>query len=118
MIAASLKDLELRDYFTPSNWRDVYRYDWDMSCTSPFGLRIETGICCQWEEKKVSSTYWMPMNWETKTIIHHFLQLRAWQTMKTPLMPKEYGELFRHGRMKQETPGSMFLSGAQPPNTH
>jgi outer membrane protein assembly factor BamB len=35
VIAASLKDLELRDYFTPSNWRDVYRYDWDMSCTSP-----------------------------------------------------------------------------------
>jgi outer membrane protein assembly factor BamB len=35
VIAASLKDLELRDYFTPLNWRDVYRYDWDISCTSP-----------------------------------------------------------------------------------
>jgi outer membrane protein assembly factor BamB len=38
VIAASLKELELTDYFTPSNWRDVNRYDWDMGCTSPVWL--------------------------------------------------------------------------------
>jgi outer membrane protein assembly factor BamB len=35
VIAASLRDLELQDFFTPLNWRDVNRYDWDLSCTSP-----------------------------------------------------------------------------------
>ncbi len=35
VIAASLKELELRDYFAPLNWRDVNRYDWDLGCTSP-----------------------------------------------------------------------------------
>jgi hypothetical protein len=35
VIAVSLKDLTLEDYFTPSNWKDVNRYDWDIGCTSP-----------------------------------------------------------------------------------
>ena len=35
VIAASLKELELKDYFAPLNWRDVNRYDWDIGCTNP-----------------------------------------------------------------------------------
>ena len=35
VIAASLKELELKDYFAPLNWRDVNKYDWDIGCTSP-----------------------------------------------------------------------------------
>jgi hypothetical protein len=35
IIAASLTDMRLVDYFTPRNWKDVNDYDWDISCTSP-----------------------------------------------------------------------------------
>jgi outer membrane protein assembly factor BamB len=35
VVAASLGDLQLTDYYLPSNWRDILRYDWDLGCTSP-----------------------------------------------------------------------------------
>jgi outer membrane protein assembly factor BamB len=35
VLAVSLGDLRLLDYFIPLNWRDVNRYDLDISCTSP-----------------------------------------------------------------------------------
>ena len=38
VVAASLGDLEVVDYFLPTNWRDIFRYDWDLGCTSPVWL--------------------------------------------------------------------------------
>lgn len=35
IIAATLGDMKIADYYTPINWRDVNVYDWDISCTSP-----------------------------------------------------------------------------------
>jgi outer membrane protein assembly factor BamB len=35
VIAVSLDDLELVDYYTPTNWQDVSRYDLDMGSASP-----------------------------------------------------------------------------------
>ena len=35
ILAASLGDLKLCDYYTPTNWRDIFRYDWDLGCSSP-----------------------------------------------------------------------------------
>jgi outer membrane protein assembly factor BamB len=35
VVAASLGDLQLTDYYLPTNWRDIFRYDWDLGCTSP-----------------------------------------------------------------------------------
>jgi hypothetical protein len=35
VIAASLKDLEITDYFTPHNWAYLNKYDLDISCTHP-----------------------------------------------------------------------------------
>ncbi len=35
VIAASLGNLELLDYYTPLNWRDINRYDLDMGSSSP-----------------------------------------------------------------------------------
>jgi outer membrane protein assembly factor BamB len=41
VIAASLANLELVDYFTPSNWNEVNRFDLDMGSSSPvwFGYK-------------------------------------------------------------------------------
>ncbi|HEY6292550.1 MAG TPA: PQQ-binding-like beta-propeller repeat protein [Terriglobia bacterium] len=38
VVAASLDDLKLRDYYTPTNWQDVSRYDLDMGSASPVWL--------------------------------------------------------------------------------
>lgn len=35
IVAASLRNMKVADYYTPVNWRDINRYDWDISCTSP-----------------------------------------------------------------------------------
>jgi outer membrane protein assembly factor BamB len=35
VIAASLKDLAVTDYFTPHNWTYINKYDLDISCTHP-----------------------------------------------------------------------------------
>ncbi len=35
VIASSLRNMHVVDYYSPNNWRDVNRFDWDMSCTSP-----------------------------------------------------------------------------------
>ncbi|PYV87588.1 MAG: hypothetical protein DMG05_17365 [Acidobacteria bacterium] len=35
VLAVSVGDLRLLDHFTPLNWRDVNRFDLDISCTSP-----------------------------------------------------------------------------------
>ena len=35
VLAASLEDLKLVDYFVPLNWREINRYDWDLGSTSP-----------------------------------------------------------------------------------
>jgi outer membrane protein assembly factor BamB len=35
VIAASLSDLKLLDYYAPTNWQDVSRYDLDMGSSSP-----------------------------------------------------------------------------------
>src|SRR5215472_6155366 len=35
VLAASLRDLKLLDYYTPTNWKEVSRYDLDMGSASP-----------------------------------------------------------------------------------
>jgi outer membrane protein assembly factor BamB len=35
VVAASLQDMKVVDYYTPINWRDINRYDWDLGCSSP-----------------------------------------------------------------------------------
>ncbi len=35
VIAASLEELKLVDYFVPLNWREINRFDWDLGSTSP-----------------------------------------------------------------------------------
>ena len=35
VLAASLRDLRLLDYYTPTNWKEVSRYDLDMGSASP-----------------------------------------------------------------------------------
>jgi hypothetical protein len=35
VFAASLRNLEILDYFIPLNWREVNRLDWDLGSTSP-----------------------------------------------------------------------------------
>jgi outer membrane protein assembly factor BamB len=35
IVAASINDLRLVDYYTPRNWKDINDYDWDISCSSP-----------------------------------------------------------------------------------
>lgn len=35
IVSVTLGAMKVADYYTPLNWRDINRYDWDISCTSP-----------------------------------------------------------------------------------
>ncbi len=41
IVAASLGDMELADYYLPTNWADIRRYDWDLGCSSPVWFAYE-----------------------------------------------------------------------------
>jgi hypothetical protein len=56
VVAGSLPDLDLADYFTPGNWHELNKFDLDLGSASPVWFSTGNSNCSPVVERKGSST--------------------------------------------------------------